>query len=105
MPAYIRSLTFVEGLLEAVDLKIEYPYDDMVFVENNPFLLRFDAVDSKLLHLHFNHECQTEYRHQLTLLMAQKADELGIRLNQHADYSFQQHPGKELVDIVFEKAL
>jgi hypothetical protein len=105
MVAYIRSLTYVEQLLDAVELKIEYPYDDLVFVENNPFLLRFDNADSKILHLHFNQQCQTGYRHQLSLLMAQKADQIGIKLNQHADYSFKQHPDKELVDIVFEKAL
>ena len=49
-----RPLGYVMEILESVGLPVSYSYDDLVFVENNSLLIKFNDEEAKQLHLYFN---------------------------------------------------
>lgn len=53
----LLPLGIAKEVVEAVDLEISYAYDDLVFVEHNPFLLQYDERSPKSFNLFFNREC------------------------------------------------
>ncbi|QEQ56802.1 hypothetical protein [Chlorobium phaeovibrioides] len=51
-----RPLGPLMQLLEELGHEVTYAYDDLVFINNNDFLIQF-ASSGPELHLFFNHDC------------------------------------------------
>jgi hypothetical protein len=76
----------VLNIIQPTSLEVTYNYDDLVFVEHNPFIIRFDLKDSKLIHLHFNKDCEAKEAEKLTSIM--KIAALNEEMNLHLDKKF-----------------
>ena len=52
-----RPLGETRTIIEEMDLEITHVHDDLVFIQHNAFLLRFDDECENNLFLHFNEDC------------------------------------------------
>lgn len=55
----------MKEIVEECGLKITYAYDDLVFIEHNPFLIRFDDEKTNNLFLFFNRDCEPDAAQEL----------------------------------------
>ena len=98
----MRELGRVKQIVEeGCGLDITHFYDDLVFVEHSPFLIKFDAANSRLFHLYFSRDCPEEDRQKLLLKMntACQANEMSC---EHAGtFSFEQTDADEEIKINF----
>ena len=96
-----RPLPLAEQIVEATGLKVTYPFDDLVFIEHNPFLLRFDDENFDHIYVHFNVDCHEVDKMQLFDIMEKKAHSLGMKAISTGSYTMQQKEGVEEIEIVF----
>jgi len=55
----LRPLGKVKELVEAAGMGISYAYDDLVFLDNNDFLMQF-SDDSKIVFIHRNSDADAD---------------------------------------------
>lgn len=96
-----RPLPQAEQIIEATGLKMTYPFDDLVFVEHNPFLLRFNDKNSKEIYIHFNVDCEESKKHELIRDMEVKACKIGMVATVDTNYALEQLDGSEEIQIKF----
>lgn len=96
-----RALPLAEQIINATGLQLTYPFDDLVFVENNPFLLRFNDKVPSEMYLHFNIDCIKEDALRLEQEMEMKAYKLGISLVKGLTYTMQQKENTEEIELKF----
>jgi len=98
-----RPLPQAEEIVAATGLNVTYPFDDLVFVEHNPFLLRFDDDLFNFIYVHFNVDCHEDDKKQLLQTMENKAFELGMKAILASSYTMKQKEGVEEIEIVFSE--
>lgn len=96
-----RSLPLAEELIKVVGLQMTYPYDDLVFVEHNPFLLRFNDENPKSIFIHFNQDCIEKDKKEILIKMEYKAFNLGLELSEESKYLMSQKEGSQEFQIEF----
>jgi hypothetical protein len=96
-----RPLPLAEQIVEATGLKVTYPFDDLVFVEHNPFLLRFDDENFNNIYVHFNVDCHEVDKKQLLDIIEKKAHSLGMKAIATRSYTMKQKEGVEEIEIEF----
>lgn len=96
-----RPLPLAEQIVEATGLKVTYPFDDLVFVEHNPFLLRFDDENFNNIYVHFNVDCHDVDKKQLLDIIEKKARLLGMKAIATRSYTMKQKEGVEEIEIEF----
>lgn len=89
------------NVIETLGYNITHQYDDLVFVDNTAFLFRFDE-DNDTIHLHFNIECDSDFKDKLSNKTIETAKNEGIdKLNCAADFKLEQKEGEEEIQIRF----
>ncbi len=97
-----RPLGYVMEILESVGLPVSYSYDDLVFVENNSLLVKFNDEDTKQLYLYFNKDLDPNVANQLEPVLMEAAYDKGYTFINSGTYSVKQKDeAKEELELVF----
>lgn len=89
------------NVIETAGYKVEYHYEDLVFIDNTSMLFRFDLEDYETVHLHFNTESTEISREQLTPFLMNIAKEEKLKLAVSSNFSVSQKEGTEELQITF----
>jgi len=97
----LRPLPLAEEVVATTGLKVTFAYEDLVFVEHNAFLIRFNDEKPEQLYLHFNQECDEAEKPKLVRMLEAKAYSLGMQIVKSTNYSMEQIEGAEEFQVVF----
>jgi hypothetical protein len=90
-----RPLGVVKQLLEEIGLEITYAYEDLIFIQHNPFLLQFGEV-GEMLFFSANVETSSEEAGQLFAAIQAKASGEGLTLVHRGRYRLMEAEGGNL---------
>ncbi|WP_068471977.1 hypothetical protein [Saccharicrinis aurantiacus] len=97
-----RPLGYVMEILESVGLPVSYSYDDLVFVENNSVLVRFNDEDAKQLFFYFNKDLDTNVATSIEPLLLEAAYEKGYTFINSGRYDIREKDkDNEELEVVF----
>jgi len=88
METSLRPLGSVMQLLEQLGHKVSYAYDDLVFVNDNDFLLQFSNTPAALS-LFFNKSCSKKSSEQVEQSIIPAADKMGLSIVTKGTYSMR----------------
>jgi len=91
----------VMNWLEASGFTVSYLYDDLVFIESNAFLIRFDHSDPPGIVIHINTECKAKEAVALMEALLQEAKKHEIDPVAGKKFTLSQK-NEEEIDIRFE---
>lgn len=98
----MRSIGKIKQIVEeATGLEVTHIFDDLIFIENSAFLLRFDDGNFARFFLHFHEDCGGSYREDLKKGLEAAAEANGMRCTPEKDFTMEQIPGKEEIRITF----
>jgi hypothetical protein len=89
------------NLIESAGFKLEYHFDDLVFIDNTSLLFRFDIKDYETVYLHFNTECDTIAQAKLSPFLMKIACEESLKLKVSSNFKLEQKEGTEEIEVVF----
>ena len=89
------------NLIETAGYKMEYHFDDLVFIDNTSLLFRFDIKDYETVYLHFNTECDAKAKALLIPFLTKLAQEELLKLNLASDFTLRPKIGTEEIEVVF----
>jgi hypothetical protein len=90
------------NMVEAGGFKLEYHFDDLVFIDNTSLLFRFDMEKTNMVYLHFNVDCTNEARERLSIFFTDQSVKEGLELSVSSLFQFEQTEGKEEISITFK---
>jgi hypothetical protein len=90
------------NMIEAGGFKLEYHFDDLVFIDNTSLLFRFDMEKANTVYLHFNVDCTNEAQNRLSIFFTEQSVKEGLELSISNPFQFEQIEGKEEINIVFK---
>ena len=102
MNTNLKPIGRVKNIVEEIGLDISYAYDDLVFVEHNPFLLRFDLKKASKVYLHFNVDCETDKAKKIESTLNAAAKKEGLLLINDSKFSLSSKEETEEIEIKFE---
>ncbi|MBK8806767.1 MAG: hypothetical protein IPO21_09025 [Bacteroidales bacterium] len=94
-----RALGPVQEALSSLGIEVSYAYDDLVFIEHNTFILRFDDTKDNHLFLHFNVECTEKLG--ITKALEIQFENHNLKITPDKQYNIIEKPGKEEFDLMF----
>lgn len=97
----LPPLGSVMNWIEDSGFKVSYAYEDLVFIESNAFLIRFDAEKPENIHIHFNMDCDPDKAVALGAELTTQAVKHRLKTAIGNKFSLAQKNEKE-VDITFE---
>ncbi|MDA3891053.1 MAG: hypothetical protein PF517_05240 [Salinivirgaceae bacterium] len=100
-----RPLPLAEELIKSTGLEMTHAYDDLIFAEHNPFLLRFNDKYPDQIFIHFNSECNKSDKIKLLKTMEIKASKIGLKICLSQNFSIKQKVNSEEIEITFEAIL
>ncbi len=100
----LRPLGVAKEIIEATGLTITYTYDDLIFIEHNPFLIQFDDENPKNLKLFFNIDCEAGTVEQLEKQLTGAAFQRQFSITRTGQYELSQKPGSEEIEITFHES-
>ncbi|MEI8103231.1 MAG: hypothetical protein WCG61_06865 [Chlorobium sp.] len=86
MTTSFRPLGTIVQLLEELGHEVTYAYDDLVFVNDNDFLLQFDNA-GPALSLFFNQSCPKQNAEQIEQSIIPAGDRMGISIVKKGHYT------------------
>lgn len=98
----VRPLPEAEEIIKSTGLKMTYAFDDLVFVEHNPFLIQFDDDNGKQLYVRFNVDCYESDRKSMLNALEIKAVQMGMRVIETSKFSMKQKEGTEEIELTFQ---
>ncbi len=97
-----RPLGYVMEILESVGLPVSYSYDDLVFVENNSLLVKFNDDNERELHLYFNKDLDPNVAGQIEFTLMEAALDKGYQFVNSGKYEIKQkEEAKEELELIF----
>lgn len=91
----------VMNWLEAAGFTVSYLYEDLVFVESNAFLIRFEQSDPQKIMIHINVECESAKAVELEKLLLEEAKKHEIEPVKGGKFTLSQKNDEE-IDIRLE---
>jgi len=101
MDIKFRPLGVAREIIENIGLQISWAFDDMIFIEGNPFILRFNDENSSSLYIHFNIDCFAKDRLILESKLKQQAQKQKYAVQVSDNYRMSQKEGVDEIDIEF----
>lgn len=98
----VRPLPQAEEIIQSTGLKMTYAFEDLVFVEHNPFLIQFDDDNAKQMYVRFNVDCFESDRKSMLNALELKAVQMGMRIIETSKFTMQQKEGTEEIELVFQ---
>lgn len=97
----LRPLGTVVQLLEELGHEVTYAYDDLVFVNNNDFLLQFENT-GPTLNLFFNQSCEKKTADDVEQSIIPAGDKKGLSIVKKGHYSVTEQADENLHIEFFE---
>ena len=97
----LRPLGIATEIIQETGLNITYAYDDLVFIEHNPFMIQFDNEDPKNLKLFFNVDCEHEAAEKLASQLKNAASQRKFTITESGKFEMKQKENTEEIDIKF----
>ncbi|MDQ1269203.1 MAG: hypothetical protein QG618_509 [Thermodesulfobacteriota bacterium] len=97
----LKPLGIATEIVQETGLNITYNYDDLMFIEHNPFILQFDDENSKNLNLFFNVDCEQETAEKLEAQLKNAASQRGFTVTTSGKFEMRQKENTEEIDIKF----
>ena len=97
----LRPLGIAKEIIEETGLELTYNYDDLVFVQHNPFMIQFDDDNAKNLKLYFNIDCEEETAVKLEAQLKASALQREFTITPSGKFEMTQKEGTEEIDIKF----
>nr|WP_320190291.1 hypothetical protein [uncultured Desulfobacter sp.] len=97
----LRPLGIAKEIIEDTGLELTYNYDDLVFVQHNPFMIQFDDDNSKNLKLYFNVDCEEDAAEKLEAQLKNAALQREFTITPSGKFEMTQKEGTEEIDIKF----
>jgi hypothetical protein len=91
----LRPLGTVVQLLEELGHEVTYAYDDLVFVDDNDFLLQFEN-SGPALNLFFNQSCQKKNAENVEQSIIPAADKKGLSIIKKGHYIVTEQADENL---------
>ena len=91
----------VMNWLEAAGFEVSYLYEDLIFVESNAFLIRFDSADPNSILIYTNTDCETAKASALKQLLLEEAKKHELLPVIKGTFTLSQRNDDE-IDIKFE---
>lgn len=101
MNTELKPLWRAKNMINDVDLEVTYEYDDLVFVKNNPFLLRFDLEDVSKIYVHFNVDCESDAVESLSKVLEISAQTNELELLVDKKYKMTPNEAQNDIQIQF----
>ncbi len=76
----LRPLGKIMDIVGTLSLDVTYAYDDLVFIEHNAFMLRFDKNIANKVYLHFNIDCPLTDAKKIETSLMTSAKQEGVEL-------------------------
>lgn len=102
MSESIRELGKIRETVLSTGLDISYAYDDLVFSENNVFILRFDDRIANKLYLYFNSDCFPDEAKIFTTRLSISGKIGGFQIVKSGTFSLNQKEDSEEIEIEFQ---
>ena len=96
-----RPLGIATEIIQETGLNVTYTYDDLVFIEHNPFMIQFDDDNSKNLKLFFNVDCEHAAAGKLESQLKSAASLRAFTITPSGKFEMTQKEGTEEIDIKF----
>lgn len=96
-----RPLGVTKDLLESIGLNITHAFDDLVFVEHNPFLIQFDDRSPDTLKVFYNVDCPTEAASEIEKLLTDAAKQRDLLIDISGRFDMEQKEGTEEIELKF----
>lgn len=96
-----RPLGIVKEIVEESGLTITYAYDDLVFISNNPFLIKFDDEKENHLKLFFNKNCEADAAAELEQKLKKASIDRDMTITNCGRYALKQKEESEEIEISF----
>lgn len=97
----LRPLGKLMNLIEESGYKLEYQFDDLVFVDNTAFLFQFDAESAEHVLVRFNTDCDATAKEKISEGLLAKSKEEDVKLVLASDFKISQVEGKEEFEVKF----
>lgn len=97
----LRPLGIAKEIIEETGLEVTYNYDDLVFVQHNPFMIQFDDENSKNLKLFFNVDCEEETAVKLEAQLKTFALQREFTITPSGKFEMTQKEDTEEINIKF----
>jgi hypothetical protein len=92
----------VMNWLEAAGFEVSYLYEDLIFVESNAFLIRFEPTESQSISIYTNFECDASKALELGQLLIGEAQKHELMPVLKGVFTLSQRNDDE-IDIKFEQ--
>ncbi|WP_321495292.1 hypothetical protein [uncultured Desulfobacter sp.] len=96
-----RPLGIATEIIQETGLSVTYTYDDLVFVEHNPFMIQFDDDDPKNLKLFFNADCEHDTVEKLESQLKNAGSLRKFTITTSGKFEMTQKEDTEEIDIKF----
>lgn len=96
-----RPLGIATEIIQETGLSVTYTYDDLVFIEHNPFMIQFDDDAPKNLKLFFNVDCEHDTVEKLESQLKNAASQREFTITPSGKFEMTQKEGTEEIDIKF----
>lgn len=97
----LRPLGIATEIIQETGLNVTYTYDDLVFIEHNPFMIQFNDDNFKNLKLFFNIDCEQKTAGKLEAQLNNAASQRGFTITTSGKFEMKQKEGTEEIDIKF----
>jgi len=96
-----RSLNKVKELIELMGFAISYPFDDLVFVDTNAFLIQYDDSNDNKFNVHFNTDLDLEAKNELMEQFKKAGEKKALSLEFKGLFNIKPSESEGQIDIVF----
>lgn len=97
----LRPLGVATEIVQETGLDVTYAYEDLIFIEHNPFMIQFDDENSKNLKLFFNVDCEHDVAGKLEEQLKNAASQRGFTITTSGKFEMTQKEETEELDIRF----
>lgn len=95
MSTIYRELTKIKELIEELGFVISYPFDDLLFIDSNAFLIQFDDANLNSFFLHFNDRLSQEVQTELKDKIMSASFDKGLKINTKGQFQLKQKEGSD----------
>ncbi|MDM8159757.1 hypothetical protein QUH73_08035 [Labilibaculum sp. K2S] len=95
MTTIYRELTKIKELIEDLGFVISYPFDDLLFIDSNAFLIQFDDANLNSFFLHLNDRLSKEVQTELKDRITSSSSEKGLKINPKGQFQLKQKEGSD----------
>lgn len=96
-----RALTPVKEFIEEMGFAISYAYEDLVFIDNNAFMVRFNDLKASSLFIHFCNDYSAEVKSNLKIRLLNISKRKGLFLEFKQDFEIAESSVEGEVELRF----